>query len=316
MAAELVCVATDRDAWLAARRTGVTATDIVTILGLNPNASEYSLYWEKRGELPAWEGNARTRLGSFLESYVLEQLQADLQWKPALFGGVNGLWRSRERAWQLATPDRVPLDDAGNPAAAAEVKTWADADRASWADGQMPARVCAQVLWQMDTLGVSTGHVGVLFLPSGEFESRVVTTGPDDEHEQNQADLLYMRQAGKDFWDRVAEGRPPCPDGHPASLAAVKRLHSSVCAGQTEIPRDLWADYLKAREYMAAAKSAVIEAEAALRDQLAGSEVGTVGGTPVVRRTRYSVPAKTIERKAYEVDKLTRLGARNGDGDE
>jgi predicted phage-related endonuclease len=32
--AELVCAATDRDAWLAARREGITATDLPVILGL------------------------------------------------------------------------------------------------------------------------------------------------------------------------------------------------------------------------------------------------------------------------------------------
>lgn len=332
MTAELVCAATDRDAWLTARRSGVTAADIVTILGLGWS-SEYALYWEKVGKLPPWEGNARTRLGQELEDYICglwmrehDEVAADL---------LPGLWRSAERPWQLATPDSVILDgeakmgtgkviDLPAQTGTLELKTWDDHDRAAWEDG-VPPRVRAQVLWQMDTLGVPRGHVGMLFLPSGEFESRTI------EHEDACCvancselceechpcmDVAYMRQAGEAFWARVREGLPPLPDGSPATLAAVKALHAGVCAGTKEVPAKFWEEYRDAREMLTVAKVQALEAEAALRIEMGDAQFGTVEGEPVVKRTRYAVAAKTIERKAYTVDKLTRLGARNGDSDE
>lgn len=312
MTAELVCAASDRAAWLEARRSGVTATDIVTILGLNPYGSEYALFWEKLGKLPPWEGSPRTDLGLALESYVRTKMSAKLDTEIA----NGGLWRSGDRPWQMSTPDGlVPWPDAAEPV---DYKTWDDHDRAAWEDG-VPPRVRAQVLWQMDTLGVGVGHVGVLFLPSGEFESRTV------EHDLDEAcdiccaicqDQSYMRQVGEAFWARVREGLPPFPDGSPATLAAVKHLHAGVCAGQTEVPLELWNAWTGSKLELKRWEATVREHESALRIEMGGAEVGTVGGTAVVKRTRYDVGPKTIERKAYTVDKLTRLGARNGDSDE
>lgn len=320
MTAELVCAASDRGAWLEARRTGVTATDIVTILGLNPWGSEYALFWEKLGKLPPWEGSPRTRLGQELEGYVGELFTDH-------YGGdihPTGLYRSSARPWQMATPDRLwetPSQD-DEPL---ELKTWDDHDRAAWEDG-VPPRVRAQVLWQMDTLGVGTGHVGVLFLPSGEFESRTIEHSyhaPGDQVPADSAagcplcmDVQYMRQVGEAFWARVREGLPPFPDGSPATLAAVKALHAGVCAGQVELGPKLWDQFCDWKDELKQTTARVRQLESEVRVALGGAEVGTVGGEPVVKRTRYGVAAKAIERKAYTVDKLTRLGARNGDSDE
>ena len=317
MTAELVCAAGDRGAWLEARRSGVTATDIVTILGLNPWGSEYALFWEKLGKLPPWEGSPRTGLGTALEPYAAELWDA-ASGEFALAGG--SLLRSAERPWQLATPDRMS-SDTRSPV---ELKTWDDHDRAAW-EGGVPPRVRAQVLWQMDTLGVGTGHVGVLFLPSGEFESRTIEhenpLSPDISPDfkpscRDCADLLYMRQVGETFWARVREGLPPFPDGSPATLAAVKALHPGDPAGTVEVGIGTWADWTLKRDLLNEAKANMREAEAVIRIALGDAEIGTAAGEPVVKRTRHVVAAKTIDRKAYEVDKLTRLGARNGDSDE
>jgi predicted phage-related endonuclease len=48
--AELVCGTDDREAWLAARRTGVTATDIAVILGLVTWDSPFALHHRKQGD--------------------------------------------------------------------------------------------------------------------------------------------------------------------------------------------------------------------------------------------------------------------------
>ena len=56
--------------WHAARRGGVTATDIVTILGLSSWDSVYSLFWRKLQQAPEQEDNDRLRLGRELEHYI------------------------------------------------------------------------------------------------------------------------------------------------------------------------------------------------------------------------------------------------------
>lgn len=239
---ELVCSADD-PRWLEERRRGVTATEIVAVIGLAPEAWEenaYSLYHKKLGLIPdVHQDNDRLRLGRILEPHIVE-LWAGEHWD--LPGGELGNWtrddtpalyRSTARPWQLATPDRVimtvpPADK--NIISVLELKSWADWDRDSWAAGP-PPQVRAQVLWQMDTLEVARGHVGVLFLPSGEFRSYVIEhKGPrlplaggycaDDCPACK--DIFLMRSAGRDFLDRVDLRDPPSLEGSSATLAALR----------------------------------------------------------------------------------------------
>ena len=67
---ELIPAVPGSPEWHAARRLGVTATDIVTILGLSHWDSPYSLFWRKLGQVPDVEDNARFRLGRELEPII------------------------------------------------------------------------------------------------------------------------------------------------------------------------------------------------------------------------------------------------------
>jgi hypothetical protein len=180
--------------WHAARRSGVTATDIVTILGLSSWDSVYSLFWRKMQQIPEIEDSDRFRLGRYLEEYTAQLWSAEHS--RSLRQGA--LYRHAGRSWQLATLDRSL--EVGTGLQPLELKSWADADRHSWGGGvaryegrigddgehldpepvqppagnSIPAKVRAQVLWQMDVMDVATGHVGVVFLPSGEFRSYTI----------------------------------------------------------------------------------------------------------------------------------------------
>jgi predicted phage-related endonuclease len=88
--------------WHAARRAGVTATDIVTILGLSHWDSVYSLFWRKMQQAPEVEDSDRFRLGRYLEEYIAQR------WSDEHCRSLRAgqLWRSSARAWQMATVDR------------------------------------------------------------------------------------------------------------------------------------------------------------------------------------------------------------------
>lgn len=296
MTAELVCPSTDRQAWLEARRSGVTATDIVRLL----HGSPWELYQEKTGALPEWEGNARTRLGTFLESYAMGLWAAETGMSTL----AAGLYRSAERPWQLATPDWLTPDE--DPL---ELKTWADADRRSWDDGP-PPKVRVQVLWQMDTLARPRGDVGVLFLPSGEFESHVVW--PVDNGD-GYDEITALRTMGEKFMYAVQHRIEPPVDGSDACLSAVKRRYAGTLAGMTEVPESLWHDWLDTKDELRHWQDLAREREAALRAAMAGAEFATVGGEKVVRRALE--PVREHVRKASVRDRLYVIGKKGG-GDE
>ena len=298
----------------------MTATDIVTIMGLSSYSSPWVLWHDKKGLLPPWEGNDRTAVGSALQPYVAAR------WEQATglrLEQSENLFRSHDRAWQMATPDGLVLPAAD--LATWEAKTWDDQDRAAWDSGP-PPKVRAQVLWQMDTLNVATGHVGVVFLPSGEFRSYVIehdqvriasvdATIPASTHDpacRVCADQDVMRERGVEFCQLLQADRPPPLDGSATTLAGVKRLHAGVLAGQAELDRSLWAGYEEARDSVRDAERHLRLAESELRQALGGAEVGTVGGAAVVRRQMVAV--KEHFRKASVQDRLTRI--KRGDAGE
>jgi len=328
---ELVCAATD-PRWLAERRKGVTATDITAILGLSPYQSPFGLWWEKTSpDMPADEDSDRLRLGRELEPYIRTRWAESSN--AALYGTNEGLFRSSDRPWQLATPDAVLYEDVFNPelgelgdfepqlAAVLEVKSWADADKSSWQDGP-PPRVRAQVLWQMDTLDVGTGHVGVVFLPSGEFRSYTIEhnhiPAPGDPATNPTAcvscfDLAAMREAGYEFYRRMTgELPPPDVDGSAATLAALRARFADPRKDKSApVDGTLWAAWSDAKDVTAAFKSKAAGFEAEIREQLGEATLIEVGGEVVGRRI---ISMASVKAHTRTQDYLKIIKRDEGDG--
>lgn len=312
---ELVCAADD-PRWHDERRQGITATDIVTIIGLSSHDSPYSLFWRKRGEIGEPADTDRWRLGRQLEPYVAGRWAQEHG--RALIPGA--LYRSRGRPWQLATLD-ARTADIGEPV---ECKSWADADRHAW-DGAPPPAVRAQVLWQMDVMDVNAGHVGVVFLPSGEFRSYVIS-----HHEMCMwrdypdggglvpgkcavcADLTMMRAAGEEFGRRVrGELPPPDVDGSAATLAAVRaRFPAPVRGKAVSIDRELWIEYLACKRARDDYEAAMRYHEAEIRERLGEATEIEVDDEVVARRIISDPPVKAHVR---HMDYIRRTG-RQGEG--
>lgn len=287
--------------WRAERRKGVTATDIAAIVGLSPYESAYSLYLKKLGIIPdEHSDDDRLRLGRELEPIIRDRWCASPNGQPWAFASC--LWRSTERPWQLATPDCVAgIDrDREHPGrqfqrvAPLELKSWADADRHHWDDGPPPL-VRAQVLWQMDTLDVATGHVGVLFLPSGEFHSYVIEHADvpghrfhDEAHRGHECpvckDIQLMRAAARDFLDRIDLRDPPSADGSNATLAALRKRFPPHKGKEAEIDADLWTIWSEWKDAEDSAGHLAKTFEAQIREQLGEATILTVGGAKVGTR--------------------------------
>lgn len=318
---ELIPAGPGTPGWLAARRMGVTATDIVTILGLSSYDSPYSLFWRKLGQVPDVEDNDRFRLGRYLEQFVADCWDDQ---NPADMLKSGGLWRSSARAWQMATPDRLVHKLAHHdgkvngtyvdPHAVFEGKSWADADRHSWDDAP-PARVRAQVLWQMDVMDVPVGYVGVVFLPSGEFRSYTIEHGNPANHYQVGCeacdDILLMRAAGEEFMARLRlELPPPDPDSSAATLAAVRARFAKAPDKEVEINPDVWYAFEAARDDLDHAKEEARLWEINVREQAGEASLLTVDGQPVARRV---VSDSQVKAHTRHMDYLRRITPRGDD---
>lgn len=290
--------------WLAARRNGVTASEVAVIMGLAPESygSAFALYHRKRGDLPDIEDTLTMRIGRHHESLVAELFEerySDFY----LAGNGRRLYAHPDRTWQMATPDRLIYDFPGGadqPEAIAvlECKKWNTYD--GWGeDGtdDIPVHFRCQVLWQCDVLGVDSWFLAVLFTHADKF--RVYEGCIDSAAER---DLGLMRAAAAEFRARVLTGVPPEVDWRPATADALKALHPDLDDTEAVIPRRLADRYRAAcRAYKAAERRKKL-AENLIRERAAASRYILAGGEPVATRQVYDV--KEHVRKKSHVDKL------------
>lgn len=329
MTAVLVPTANEAE-WLEARRKGVTASEIAILMGLSPYSSPYALYHQKLGILPPEDDQAVFERGRVLEPYIAEKFAA-AHHEFDLRGNGRELFAHPERAWQLATPDRllferrlcascdadVPLgctceSDLGDPAAVAEFKTDSGSDE--WGEegtDEIPVHYRAQVLWQMDVMNVRRAYVDCLDPARWRIRSYVVEHAPYCDILTGRPgtgecavcdDLLMMRGEARLFLDRVDRGEAPDVDWRPATIGALKRLHPSVTDEDVFVGSQLAVRYRAAVKNLKHWEKRKHLYEARLRQQMGSARRAWSGGEVIARRDVYEV--REHVRKASVTDKL------------
>lgn len=181
--------------WYAARRTGITSTDIGAILGVSPYASEGDVARSKMSDDPEPEPDPETarrfRLGLAMQSLVADE---DVVEHGIKLRRVKRLIVHPTIPWAMTSADYERVGER----TLVEVKT---STAREWDQG-LPERVEAQVRWQMGVAEYPAAHVVVLrygarltcydvahdeavwqnlLLIAGDFRTRVAAGGPFDE---------------------------------------------------------------------------------------------------------------------------------------
>lgn len=299
-ATQLIPPGVPYEEWKARRaelsRTAVTASEIAVILGLSPFDSPFNLYWKKRGDIPADFDDDAMSLGRHLEPWIADRWADD---HPQFNVGEIGLWASDERPWQMATPDRYLWDttsDRREDDALLEIKTSGSYD--GWGDAgtdQIPAYYRAQVLWQLDVMGLAEAHVTCLFLGTRQRRDYVVA--------YDVTDVDLMRKAAQQFLARVEAAEPPDIDASEATHAALIALNPKIDdEAEAEVGEQLADDYADACADYKAAKEHKAELENRLRLAMGAAKYAVTGGRKVATRSAYTVAAH--HRAESHVDKL------------
>jgi putative phage-type endonuclease len=289
--------------WFAERAKGVTASEIVAVLGISPWESPFSLYWRKRGTLGEQADNEQMRWGRRLERHIADEFaerHAEFSVMPA------GLYAHADRPWQMASPDGLlyDMETSGvverdgvfyiEPIAALECKTTGSWD--GWgADGsdEIPLHYRAQVIWQADVLGVPCVYVPVV--NGRTYREYVVQADPED--------AALMRKAAEQFMAAVRDGNPPDVDGSTATLTALKTIHADLDDTEARVPGGLAADYRRAVRGLRKADARKKTVEARLRGRMGRARIAVdPHGDKVATRSVYEV--KEHVRAASKVDKL------------
>jgi hypothetical protein len=200
-------------------------------------------------------------------------------------------WESRfslayahaDRPWQASSPDRLALTHgAADPVAVVEVKTTADGDEWGVAGtDEIPPYYRAQVVWQLDTLGLPVGYVAVL-LPRLEFREYRIDYNADE--------AAYIRAEARAFLDTLPGGineQRPDLDAHSATYAAVQQLHPGIDGESIDVPDHIGREFCDAIRDLSAAKEREQAARTVLADHMGDAKAAKwLGKTIADRRVK------------------------------
>lgn len=136
----------DREAWLAERRSGVTATEIASLYG--KRVSREALASQKLSGVESFFGNAYTEWGKARESHIAAEVQRVYGIAPE-----SRVFRSAANPRWLASPDGVGIDF-DEAITLGEIKT-AGVDISITSPDFRKKGYLAQMVWQMGVLGAS-----------------------------------------------------------------------------------------------------------------------------------------------------------------
>lgn len=315
----LVAMPEAREKWLAARGAGIGASEIAAVMGISKWESPFNLYHRK---VNGWttEANDDMRDGLHLEPAIASWWEDVHNPHENLMVQTGGLYAHGDRAWQMATPDRLvflrcPACDgsalAGDLdtglgscpdcwmgtqklAAVLELK-WCPYGWDGWGEpgtDEIPVYYRSQVLWQCDVMGVDEWHLAAL--GPGGFRSY---RGHRDEK-----DLRAMRAAGAAFMRRLDAGDPPPLDGHTATVGALRQLHPTVEDYDVEVPLELAEGYRRARALRDRTLTAVDRYEARIRGAIGDGRRAMCNGRLVASRSVYDQSGDTAELAALDGD--------------
>lgn len=285
--------------WYELRATGVTASEIATVVGLNPFEQPMELFRKKRERYLVVTDKTRKRkdivveedeplhlrLGRALESLVVDEFEK--RYGQVIHRG-GYLFRHKTLKHLLATPDAIV-----GPGTLLECKTCARWAEQKWGDegtDHIPPAYMCQVQYQMGVMGADSCWVAVFFRHSDEFQFYKI--------DRNQVLIARLFAAANQFWEQVRSGNAPAIDWtHRTTPEVVKDLSVKTTQGMTVLARGWdreWDEYQALGELESALKKR--REFLRLRVMHAIGEHG--GGVLPDGRT---LVKKVVERAGYEV---------------
>lgn len=266
------------DEWYAARREGITATDVPKIVGSSNYGNALSVYLDKLADT------------SVEDASDLEAAEWGLELEPVIMrvwgrrhGGIPVMQpetlKHKGERWLICNLDRIavrcPIDEAdGKPwGCGVEIKTRSSWTTNAWRD-DMPDDVLAQVAIQRFITGYP--HIHVVCLIGGQ---RLVefTYRRDDDLEG------YLVAEARKVWDAVQAGEPPTVTADDMLVDILNRLYPNR-EGIVDVDPAVAAKHLDAYETNRLAERAAKAdkglARAELVQLLGDGEVALIDGQP------------------------------------
>ncbi len=273
---------------LRERRHGISSTDVAKIVGVSPYGTKHNVYLDKRGLVDVHPDTLATRIGSKVESLIVDLYEEETGAKTEACGTL----RHPTEAWILGTPDRIALLDSARtlleikwvgwrlahhfaPRAddATQCATCGNREGSHWGrdTDAVPDYVRCQCEWLMMVTETTQCHVAAL-LGGDEFRIYRIDSNPNL--------AARLRDVCRAFWfDSVLAEKPPEFDGSEGSGLLAASLYPKERAPLKQAPDGAakWVRrWQRADKASAHADRVETEAKANLR-ALIGDAEGIVG---------------------------------------
>lgn len=201
----------NHEEWLSIRKKYIGGSDAGSVIGMNPYKSRYTLWAEKTGKIPGFEGNLTTKVGSYLEQLVADLFEEETGKKvrkknrtlvndayPFACANVDRLVVGEKALLEIKTTNSIPL-----------MKTLRNSD-------EFPEAYYAQVVHYLAVTGLEKAYLAVL-INCREFKVY--------ELNRDQDEIDALMNAEKEFWNLVETNTPPAADGDASTSETLTTLY-------------------------------------------------------------------------------------------
>ena len=212
--------------WLEERKKSLGGSDVGAVLGMNEYSSPYTIWAEKTGKLPQFEGNEWTRLGNDLEGYVAQR-----------FCEASGLkvindtatWRNRKYPHLHANFDRRVV----GMKAGVECKLTSEFNAKKYKNGEFPDRFYAQCVEYLCVTEFERWYLAVLIYGKG-IRIYQMTRIPNDVVPEwceasvyvEDGEIEALAKATGDFWNNyILTNTPPMVDGTDSTSETIRTIY-------------------------------------------------------------------------------------------
>ncbi len=201
-----------KEEWLTLRRQlGIGGSDASAVIGFNPYKSAYTLWAEKTGKIPEFEGNLITEVGSYLEEFVAKLFERETGKKVRR---KNRMLINSDYPWAFGDVDRVVVGEK----ALLEIKTTNSFPIMKQVrNGEFPEQYYAQVVHYLAVSGLDKAYLAVLI---GCRDFKVF----EMERDENEIQALMMEE--EEFWNGyVKTNTPPPADGAVSTSDTITAIY-------------------------------------------------------------------------------------------
>lgn len=212
--------------WLEERKKSLGGSDVGAVLGMNAYSSAYTVWAEKTGKLPPFEGNEWTRLGNDLEGYVAERFCDASSLKVVK---DNSTWRNDKYPHLHANIDRKVV----GMKAGVECKLTSELNAKKYVNGEFPDRFYAQCVTYLAVTELDRWFLAVLIYGKG-IKIYQMTRIPNDVVPEwceasvyiDDNEINAMVQATAEFWSCVQTNTAPMLDGSDSTSDTLKTIYA------------------------------------------------------------------------------------------